>query len=188
MGCILSNNTFFSWELDKFIEFEKDKLLNSKHKPLSRNEVVFHDAIDLEKYACKYIQLNSNQTKKNKKTPLVGNYVKLPNKEYSKCEPNMKLLPCYLYPDISQTNIDFLNVMLKMMNYHEIKNDINKNVNYIEFSIVQFIRAQMLSYFYVHRTEINNDPLYEYVNNRKRIFINNNSDNNSNNELIISKP
>ena len=87
-GIVSEKNTYFPWNVDKFIT-ESKKLLSSDKRP--QNEVVFHDNIDM-KYCCGIISIVKRDTNIR-----INNFlpnISIENEE----EPDMTKQPFFCYP------------------------------------------------------------------------------------------
>lgn len=153
-GIISEKNTYFPWNLDKFIS-------NSKNSPTPSNEVVFHDNIPM-KYCCNIIGifLNNSNIKKNNFLPKIS----IENEE----TPDMSKNPFYCYPfeDIYTGN----NVLPRSSNkWYEMISKVCKvntdKVNDTPENIIKKIRYNAYE-LYNKRDEQNINLLKEYTNSR----------------------
>lgn len=87
-GIVSEKNTYFPWNLNKFISKSKD-LLSSEMRP--QNEAVFHDNIDM-KYCCGIISI----LKKNRNIKM-HNFLPKMSIETEE-EPDMTKQPFFCYP------------------------------------------------------------------------------------------
>lgn len=154
-GIVSENNTYFPWNLDKFMNKNRHLLLS---ETTPQNEVVFHDNIDM-KYCCAIISILKRDIniKKNNFLPQIS----IENEE----DPDMTKQPflCYPfedmytgYPKLPKSSNKWYEMMSKVC-----KVNIDEATNTTE-DIIKKIRDKA-NELYNNRQEQNIDLLKEYT-------------------------
>ena len=154
-GIVSEKNTYFPWNVDKFIS-ESKKLLSEYKRP--QNEVVFHDNIDM-KYCCGIISIVKRDTNIR-----INNF--LPNLSIeNEEEPDMTKQPFYCYPfediytgsdPLPESSIKWYEMMSKVC-----KIDVDETQN-TRKDIIQKIKDKA-NELYNNREEQNIDLLKKYT-------------------------